>query len=437
MTVKIAIIGSGPSGMYAMDGANKYMPECQVDIIDRLPTPYGLIRAGVAPDHLGTKNVIHQYEKAIAKGDVKYFGNIEIGKDISINNLRELYDAVIIATGAAQDRKLAIPGEELKGVYGSAEFVGWYNGHPDYANLAPDMSGKSAIIIGNGNVSLDIARLMAKTPAERRDTDLPEGAADIFDKSNFSDVHVVGRRGPLQTSFTPPELRELGRLDNAIPVIDDRLLSDTAQLDIDDTTAHGRIIKKDQDIFHSFTELKADNAKTKVHLQFLASPVEIIGKDHVTSVKFEKNILKGGRAVGTGAYFEIDADIVITAIGYKSRPIPGIAYDDKKGFFPNVDGHISDNIYVVGWGKRGPSGTIPVNRPDSFAVAKLIAEKVKPTDKAGRQGLNKIFVGNTIKTTNFDDWKILDQIEIKRAIPPKAREKIVTIDEMLELISST
>ena len=438
MSLTIAVIGTGPSGLYLADGILKKCPEAKIDLIDRLPTPYGLVRSGVAPDHQGTKNVVRQYDKLLAQENVRLLGNIEIGKDISADELREIYDILVIATGAQNDRQLGIPGEDLAGVYGSAEFVGWYNGHPDQADHGPIREGaKRAVVIGNGNVSIDISRVLIKEPEEMTESDLVAHARSPIHQASFASVHLVGRRGPVEASFTPPELRELGKLDMAVPVIENASIPEELPEEIDTNTPYGRIKAKNMEILRSFSDLDAKSAEKRVHLVFMASPVEILGDGQVEAVRFEKTkIGEVGRAIGTGEYFDIPADLVVTAIGYYSSPIPGLPFDEKKGIFPNEDGLIETGLYVVGWGKRGPSGTIPTNRPDSFQVANKILEEygMAGKGKSGPDGLDKLIEERGLNPTGYEDWKKLEAEEESRASGEAPREKITSVDEMLGII---
>lgn len=439
MSLTVAIIGSGPSGMYMADRLSKKQPESRIDIIDRLPTPYGLVRAGVAPDHQGTKKVVNQYEKLFAQPNIRFLGNIEVGRDVTIAELKQHYDAVVIATGAQVDRKLGIPGEELKGVFGSAAFVGWYNGHPDYRDLAPIRKHiRSAIVIGNGNVSIDISRVLVKEPGEMEESDLCEHAREVIHNADVETVYLAGRRGPVEASFTPPELRELGKLDKAVPVIENADLPADLPGWVDTNTPEGRVRAKNLEIFKSFQELEATAATKKIHLLFHASPAEILGDDNgeVTAVRFERTeINEQGKASGTGDFFEIPADLVVTAIGYQSRALAGVSFDEKRGAYPNSDGHIEDNIYVVGWGKRGPSGTIPTNRADSFLVAdRLMADLGDGAKPGGPEALNKLLIERGARATTARDWQLIDEVETSRATGSAPREKFTRLSEMLDVL---
>ncbi|WP_259780020.1 FAD-dependent oxidoreductase [Aestuariispira ectoiniformans] len=437
MTLTVAIIGSGPSGMYLADRLAKKLPDSQIDVIDRLPTPFGLVRAGVAPDHQGTKKVINQYEKLFSQPGIRFLGNVEVDRDVTIAELKQFYDAVVIATGAQVDRKLGIEGEDLKGVYGSAAFVGWYNGHPDYRDLTPVHHHiRSAVVIGNGNVSIDISRVLVKEPGEMEESDLCEHARAAIHNAEVETVYLAGRRGPIEASFTPPELRELGKLESAIPVIENTALPDDLPDWVDTSVPEGRVRSKNLEIFKSFQELDASSAQKKIHLLFQASPAAILGNDQgeVRAVRFERTEIDGnGKATGTGEFFEVPADLVVTAIGYRSRALAGVSFDDKRGGYPNEDGLIEENVYVVGWGKRGPSGTIPTNRADSFQVAdRLIADLGDGQSKGGPEALNRLLVERGVRVTTAKDWQLIDQLEVNRATGPAPREKLTRVQDMLD-----
>lgn len=439
MSLSVAIIGSGPSGMYVADRLAKKAPDATIDIIDRLPTPFGLVRAGVAPDHQGTKKVTNQYEKLLSQPNVRYLGNVEVDRDITLAELKFSYDAVVIAAGAQIDRKLGIKGEELRGVYGSGAFVGWYNGHPDHRDLDPVQHHiRSAVVIGNGNVSIDISRVLVKDPGEMTESDLCRHARDAIHGAQVETVYLVGRRGPIEASFTPPELRELGKLDSAVPVIENTTLPETLPNWVNTNIPEGRVRAKNLEILRSFQELEATSATKKIHLVFQANPVEFLGNEQgeVRAVRFEKtSIDDDGNAIGTGEFFDIPADLVVTAIGYRSSPLTGITFDEKRGIYPNEEGHIEDNVYVVGWGKRGPSGTIPTNRPDSFQVAdRILADIGNGGEKPGPEALNRLLIERGTQVTTFADWQTIDGLEADRATAPAPREKFTRVEEMLNAL---
>ncbi|MBT3173006.1 MAG: FAD-dependent oxidoreductase, partial [Rhodospirillaceae bacterium] len=369
MSLSVAIIGSGPAAFYTADALVKSDSDCRVDIIERLPCPYGLIRFGVAPDHEKTKNVMRAFAKTAAHEDVNFYGNVEIGKDIGLPELRDMYDAVVLAVGAGSDRAVGIPGEDKKGVFGSATFVNWYNGHPDFRDLNPDLDVKGVVVLGNGNVAIDVARVLVKTPGEMAATDLPDYAADPIQASPLSDVYMVGRRGPNEAKYTNVELREMGHLENCVPQIEAAQLPDSVDGEMSDRDR--RLREKNLATVREFVDRTADEKPKRVHFVYYAQPVEILGGDNVEAVRFERTEVRDGRAVGLGEYFEISCGLVVAAIGYTSKPVADTPFDERGGIVTNDDGRVADGLYAVGWIKRGPSGVIGSNKPDG----KLAAEQ--------------------------------------------------------------
>lgn len=328
MTISVAIIGSGPSGFYTADSLLKSGRDVRIDIIDRLPTPFGLIRGGVAPDHQTTKKVARAYEKTALADQVTYFGNVEVGKDVSMDELRDMYDAVVLAIGAPRDRKLGIPGEDKKGVFGSADFVGWYNGHPDFTNLDPDLDTQNVAVIGNGNVAIDIARVLVKTPEEMSVTDIAHHSAQAIEAAPVTDVYMFGRRGPVEAKFTNVELREMGKLDNCVPIVDAALLPDEITDEMSDRDR--RLKERNLATLREFPNVDPAGKQKRVHFAFYSNPVEILGGDSVEGIRLEKTKVENGRAVGTGEFFDIDCKLVLAAIGYFSAPIEGVPFDTGK-----------------------------------------------------------------------------------------------------------
>jgi len=423
MSAKIAIIGSGPSGFYAADTFAKKLQDAQIDIIDRLVTPFGLVRAGVAPDHQGTKNVTRQFERTMQNDSVRFIGNVEIGRDVSYQELKDLYDIIFIAIGASIDRKMNIPGEDLRGVYGSSEFVGWYNGHPDAVNLAPKLGPKGVVIIGNGNVAIDIVRVLAKTAEEMEGSDLCLHAEDAIRSTEISDFYMIGRRGAAQAAFTPSEANELGHLSQCHPLI---LNDDLSEEPSESDPKSQKNKEKNLEILKTLnTQDREEKAKT-LSLQFWAKPVEILGTDKVEGLKLERTHLIDGRVEGTGETFEIEASTIISAIGYETAPIEGLPMDGT--IVKNADGLVEDSIYVSGWCKHGPQGTIPTNRKESMEMAKIAIEAfVGPSNKEGPVGLDRLLSQRNVQTSNFDDWKRIEAEEEQAARPGRVREKIVQL----------
>ena len=427
-----AIVGSGPAGFYTAEALSKaYGDEARIDIIDRYSVPYGLIRFGVAPDHQSLKAVSKRYDKVAETDGVGFIGNVTLGRDVSISELLDLYDAVILATGAPHDRKLGIPGEDLPGVVGSAEFVGWYNGHPDFADLAPPLDGANVAVIGNGNVALDCARILSKTRAEFEGSDIVNHALDALDGSAVKMVTILGRRGPHQIAMTPKELGELGHLEASSPVVD---IADFPPLEADEALEPGH--RKSITILRDFAATPPDPAKPRrMVFDFFARPVAIEGDGRAERIIVERTELdENGAARGTGETYAVPATLVVSSIGYSTPPIEGVPYDERGGKFRNEGGRIADGLYAVGWARRGPTGTIGTNRPDGYEVADLIAGAMpagSDGDKVGTKGLRALLDLRSVVPTDFDDWRRIEERETGRARPGSPREKFVSIEEWL------
>lgn len=433
----VCIVGSGPSGLYAADTILRKRPGCAIDIIDRLPTPFGLVRAGVAPDHQGTKNIVRQFERSMTKPGVRFLGNVCVGKDVTYAELKATYDAVILALGAPVDRKLGIPGEDLDGVYGSGAFVGWYNGHPDHADLDPKLDKPGIAVIGNGNVALDIARILAKTPEEMGGSDICAHAVKAIADAPLTDIYVLGRRGPLEASFTSAELAELGHLDRARPVVDPSVLDGVTAESVEDPKEQ-RVKAKNLEILTEFAA-RTDDKPLRVHLLFNAAPKEIIGSDgRVSGLRVERTRVENGRAVTTGETFDLTVGAVMTAIGYRIAPIDGVPVDENRGIVANQDGKVEDGVFVVGWAKRGPSGVIPSNRSDSMAVAELVLGHLESAagGASGPAGLDALLAERGVTPVCFDDWQKINAAEVARALEGRPREKFTSIEDMLAALKS-
>ena len=428
----IAIIGSGPAGYYTAEAAQKkFGDDVRVDIIDRLPVPFGLIRFGVAPDHQSIKAVAGRYEKVALSDNVRFVGNVTVGKDVSIDELQTLYDAVILATGAPNDRPLDIAGADLPGVFGSAAFVGWYNGHPDYADLQPPLDGRHVVIIGNGNVALDVARILSKTRAEFDGSDIVSHALDVLDHSGVEDITILGRRGPHQIAMTPKELGELAHLQRATPRVD---MDDLPDIGEDALLEPG--VRKSVTHLREFAAIpeafRADKA-ISINFDFFAAPIAIEGDGKVQRVRVERMRLDDQyRSVGTGESYTIDCSMVISCIGYQTPPIDGVPYEHGRGRFANLDGRILPGLYCVGWARRGPSGTIGTNRPDGYNIVDSMAEDMPiSADKDGRAGLDSLLALRKVDIVTFSDWKKIEEAEIARARDGAPREKFVRIEDMI------
>ena len=428
----IAIVGSGPAGYYTAEAAVKQWGEdARVDIFDTLPVPFGLIRTGVAPDHQSIKAVARRYEKTAIGDTVRFAGNVEIGRDIAIEELTELYDAVILATGAPRDRDLPIPGADSANVFGSAAFVGWYNGHPEYAALAPDLSGRHAVIIGMGNVALDVARILSKTEAEFEGSDIVAHALELLRDSNIETITILGRRGPHQIMMTPKELGELLRLERAVPRVEN---ADLPPPESDDMLDPGQ--RKSVTLLREFAALSPSDRAGKalsINFDFFASPTLIEQEGgNLSGLVVERTELKDGRAVGSGETYRIPADLLISCIGYRTSPIAGVPFDERAGRFPNEEGRIAPALYCVGWAKRGPSGTIGTNRPDGYAVIEKVAEDIgEGAGKRGREGFDELAQKRALDVVTFRDWQRIEEAEIAAARSGAPREKFVDIESMI------
>ncbi|MDT9012760.1 FAD-dependent oxidoreductase [Novosphingobium sp. APW14] len=431
----IAIIGSGPAGYYTAEAAQKqWGDDVRVDIFDMLPVPYGLIRTGVAPDHQSIKGVSRRYEGTALSDNVRFVGNVTIGEDLTIAELQGLYDAVVLATGAPNDKPAGIPGEGLNNVFGSAAFVGWYNGHPQFAKLGPDLTGSTAVVIGNGNVALDVARILAKSASEFTGSDIVAHALHSLQRSRISRIVILGRRGPHQIAMTPKELGELAHLQRACP-----------RVDLADLPADGEDLflepgqRKSVSHLRSYAaipeEFRADKP-VEIDFDFFASPHAIMGDGKVGGIEVERTVLDAdGRASGTGEIYTIPCSLVVTCIGYKSSPIPGVPFEESAGRFANDDGRILPGLYCVGWARRGPSGTIGTNRPDGFAVIELIAADIGDgADKVGRSGFDALAEARGLDVVTFRDWKKIEAAEEQRARDGAPREKFVDVADMIRAL---
>jgi ferredoxin--NADP+ reductase len=432
--INVAIVGSGPAAFYTTEALLERVPEARIDLVERLPTPFGLIRAGVAPDHQSTKKVAQKFEHSVLTERVHFYGNVEVGRDLSLDELRAVYDAVVLAIGAPVDRPLGIRGEQKRGVYGSALIVGWYNGHPDFCNLEPELRTDRAIVIGNGNVALDVARVLVKSEAEMAASDIPGYAADAIRAAGIREVCIVGRRGPADAKFTTAELREVGRLAECFAVVDPNELPDRID---DDDERERRIKEKNISILRDFAEQGDGIDRKRLRFAFYLAPIEILGGNRVEAVRFERMAPVPGGVDRTGTFVVIPCGLVIAAIGYRGGQAEGIPFDPARQLVANVDGRVERYLYAVGWAKRGPTGVIASNRPDGIRCAEQIAEDVTVTGKPGRLALETLLARRGVRWFTFDDWKRIDTEEMARARHPAPRSKLTTLHEMLALVGGT
>lgn len=430
----VAIVGSGPAGFYTAEALSKaYGSAIGIDILDRLPVPYGLIRFGVAPDHQSIKAVAKRYEKVALTPGVRFLGNVHLGADVSIEELLHYYDAVVLATGAPHDRRLGIEGDDLPGVIGSAAFVGWYNGHPDFADLQPPLDGGHAAVIGNGNVALDVARILSKTPAEFAGSDIVAHAFEALAHSSIRTITIIGRRGPHQIAMTPKELGELGHLEEAAPEVE---ADDFPPAGTDAALEPGQ--RKSVEHLRAFAACPPDGSKPKtVRFDFFAKPLRIEGEGRAERVIVERTALgPDGQARGTGETYAVPAGLVVSCIGYASPPIPGVPFDEALGRYPNQAGLIDERLYAVGWARRGPTGTIGTNRPDGYEVAEAIAAAFpaggEPSGREGAAGLDRLLASRGCDPVPFADWQKIEAAEVAAARAGFAREKLVRVPDLLK-----
>ena len=446
--LRVGIIGSGPSGFYAADAVMKSDYVVRVDMFDKLPSPFGLVRLGVAPDHPKIKNVIKVYERIAAKPEFNFYGNVNISEDISVADFQTYYDALIFCTGCSSDRRLNIPGEDLPGSHTATSFVAWYNGHPEYRDTEFDFSVETAVIIGQGNVAVDVCRILAKTVDELKETDIAQHALDALAESKIKHIYMIGRRGPVQAKFTQVEIKEMGRLAACDAVIDpaDMQFDPISQAEYDnpENKHAGRIVPTMQDI----AAQGAGKHSRKLHIQFFKGPAELLGQDRVEGIRLEKNKLEGepgsAWAAGTGEMEELSCGLVFRSVGYRGLPTPGLPFDDKKGVIANVDGRVLDGndtvsgIYVAGWIKRGPSGIIGTNKPDSQATVARLLEDIGDLEPCSTPDTDALLtrisqIGKRI--VSFDDWQRIDAAEVERGVEiGKPREKFTRIEEMLGIL---
>lgn len=429
MALSVAVVGSGPSGFYLAEALLEIAPEARIDILDRLPAPFGLVRFGVAPDHQGSKKIVKRFERTALRPGVRFQGNIEVGRDVSLAELRNAYDAVVLASGAALDRPLEIPGEDKSGIIGSAAFVGWYNAHPDFRHLDPDLNTSAVAVIGNGNVAIDCARILVKTRSELAESDLPAHVLEHLQAAPIRDVYLFGRRGPVEAAFTTKELLELGELERAVPLIENATIPDS--VDGEFTEKVKRVKEKNLEAMRSYVSNKPGDKERRVHLYFHAAPVEVLGGAKVEGLRLERTKVVDGRARGTGEFFEILCGLIVSCIGYRSAPLDGVPYDKKAGTMANEDGRIEPGLYTVGWAKRGPTGVISTNYPDGVTVAAHIKADCGEVGKAGPQTLDRLIAERNLRPVSFADWRKIEAAENAAAIPPAPRRKFPTIDEML------
>jgi ferredoxin/flavodoxin---NADP+ reductase len=448
MTLRVAIVGSGPAGFYAADQLLK-QDAVEVDMFDRLPTPYGLVRAGVAPDHPKIKSVIRLYQRTAELAGFRFFGGVEIGADIGTSELAERFHAVVYAYGSPTGRQLGIPGEDLPGSHAATEFVAWYNAHPDFADRTFDLSCERAVVVGNGNVAADVARMLALTRAELAATDAADHAIAALAESGVREIVIVGRRGPAQAAFTNPEVRELGEM------LDADIVVDPAEVELDELSREfvasedcSPTSRRNVELFTDFAGRASEGKRRRIVLRFLTSPVEIRGSGRVESIVLGRNRLDRSedgrlRAVDTGERDEIECGLVLRSVGYRGIGLDGLPFDERTGTIPNDAGRIVDPVtrsplrghYAVGWIKRGPSGVIGTNKKDAQeTVAALLEDAAAgalPEPLHDASAIAELVAARRPDHVPFAGWQAIDRAEVARGEPlGRPRVKFVSVDEM-------
>jgi len=448
----VAIVGSGPSGFFAAASLLKAADasddiDIAIDMLEMLPTPWGLVRSGVAPDHPKIKSISKQFEKTAEDRRFRFFGNVVVGEHISAGELAERYDAVIYAVGTQSDRSLNIPGEDLPGSIAAVDFVGWYNAHPHRRDMMANLSGHRAVVIGNGNVALDVARILVTDPNMLALTDIADHALESLRPCSVEEVVVIGRRGPLQTAFTTPELRELADLEGVDVVVDPTQLEGITD---DDAAAVGKTCKLNIKALQNYAAREPHPGHRRIVFRFFTSPIEIKGDGKVERIVLGRNELvcnDGGRVVAkdTGAREELPVQLVVRAVGYRGVPTPGLPFDDKSGTIPNTNGRVagSRNEYVVGWIKRGPTGVIGTNKKDSHdTVDTLIADLAAARNSFGladfgddhADKLADWLASRQPRLVTAAHWEAIDHFERAAGEPHgRPRVKLPTLEELLRI----
>jgi ferredoxin/flavodoxin---NADP+ reductase len=439
--LRVAVVGSGPAGFYAADALLRSDdPQVAVDLLDRLPTPWGLVRLGVAPDHENIKAVSRAFEKTAARPGFRFFGNVDVGRVVSHAELLERYDAVVYTVGAQTDRRLDIAGEDLPGSWPATAFVAWYNGHPDFQDLSFDLTGDRAVVVGNGNVAIDCARMLALTPEELASTDTVPAAERAIVESGVREIVMLGRRGPVQAAFTPPELQELGELAGCDVVVDPQDLElDAASAD---ALEHDRErARRNMELLREFAAREPKDLPRRIVLRFLVSPVEIVGNGRVEGVEVVRNELatENGRLVArpTGTRETIPCGIVLRSVGYRGVELPGVPFDDAAGVMPNDGGRVTgaERTYCAGWIKRGPSGVIGTNKKDATETVDALLEDARTGRLAASGGgdLGALLSERGAFFVEYDGWRAIDLVERSAGEPlGRPRVKVTGWNELLE-----
>ena len=444
--LRVAVVGSGPAAFYAAGALlASEDPPVEVDMIERLPTPWGLVRLGVAPDHPQLKTVSRAFEKIAVRPGFRFLGNVEVGRDVTHPELAALYDAVVYAVGSQADRRLGIPGEDLPGSWAATELVAWYNGHPDYQHLDFDLSHERVVVVGNGNVALDVARMLALTEDELAPTDTTDAAISAIVSSGIREIVILGRRGPVQAAWTSTELGELGELGGADVVVD------PAELELDPASAAeletaSNVVQRNVEILRDFATRKPSGKPRTVRLRFRASPVAILGDERVEGVEIAHNRLEPDergsvRAVATEEREMVPCGLVFRSVGYRGIGIPGVPFDERSGTIPNADGRVLDvggapipGLYCAGWIKRGPTGVIGTNKKDATETVERLLEDARESRLPARAGgtIDQVLADRDAEVVMYAGWKAIDALERSRGEPHgRPRVKLCSWDELL------
>ena len=445
--LRVAVVGSGPAAFYAAGHVlASEDPPAEVDMIERLPTPWGLVRLGVAPDHPNLKTVSRAFERIAARPGFRFFGNVEVGRNVAHADLARLYDAVVYAVGAQTDRRLGIPGEDLPGSWAATELVAWYNGHPDFQDLAFDLSGERAVVVGNGNVALDVARMLALTREELAPTDTTDAAIEAIAGSGIREIVVLGRRGPVQAAWTSTELQEMGELAGADIAVD------PAELELDEASAAeleaaSNVVHRNFELLRGFASREPTGKPKVVRLRFRVSPVALVGGGRVEAIEVVRNRLEPDgsgsvRAVATDERELIPAEIVFRSVGYHGVPLDEVPFDPRTGTIPNAGGRVLDErgepipgVYAAGWIKRGPTGVIGTNKKDANETVDLLLEDARagrlPSPEADGT-LEALLAERGVGAVMYAGWEAIDALERSRGEPQgRPRIKLCTWDELL------
>ena len=430
MPLRVAVVGSGPAGFYAAGALLSADPPVEVDMIERLPTPWGLVRLGVAPDHPKLKTVSRAFEKIADQPGFRFLGNVEVGRDLTPEDLSRLYDAVIYSVGAQTDRRLGIPGEDLPGSWPATEFVAWYNGHPDFQGIPFDLDVERAVVIGVGNVALDIARMLALTREELAPTDTADAAIEAIASSSLKEIVIVGRRGPAQAAFTTPELVEMGELAGADVFVD--------PADLEGAEAKDTNSERNLAVMRELAAREPQGKPKRVVFKFFTSPVALLGDDRVEGIELVRNVLDGNeRAVATDVTETLSCGLVFRSVGYRGVELPGVPFDDRSGTIANEGGRVGDGVYCAGWIKRGPSGVIGTNKKDATETVELLLEDVasgrlQPKPEATAAAFDALLAERGVRVVEYVGWTAIDEAE--RAAGERSgrpRVKLCSWDELL------